>query len=489
MANRRVLVKRRKSVRNIRKITRTMQLIATARFQAAFNRAVAARPYTEKLAELVADLSRRAGETSSTRCSTPPEPDAPAALVVLTSNRGLCGGYNANVLRTAQARLEERRAEAARPIELHVFGKKGIAFFKFQRPADGRAGRLGSATTPRFEQVEPIANALIERFLAGEISSVSRRLHALLLGRPPAAGGRPAPAAGRTTGRRAEERGAGRRAVDYEFPPDPETLLDELLPATVRDPALPGVPRRRGLRADRAHGGDEGRHRRRRRHDQDPDPRVQPRPPDRRSRWSCSTSSAAPTRSPEPSRIAIEHCEARPRRPADCATSARSPRSSARRSTRSSPRTSCPRIYNALTVEVERTVLGETVKETLWCEVAQHLGGGQVRAVALGSTDGLRRGQDILDTGAPVTVPVGEETLGRVFNLVGEPIDDRGPVATTERRADPPDCRPSSTSSRRRPRSSRPASRSSTCSARSCAAARPASSAAPASARRSSSRS
>ena len=62
MANRRVLVKRRKAVRNIRKITRTMQLIATARFQAAFNRAVASRPYTEKLAELVADLSRAAGE-------------------------------------------------------------------------------------------------------------------------------------------------------------------------------------------------------------------------------------------------------------------------------------------------------------------------------------------------------------------------------------------------------------------------------------------
>ena len=73
-------------------------------------------------------------------------------------------------------------------------------------------------------------------------------------------------------------------------------------------------------------------------------------------------------------------------------------------------------------------MLGETTRETLWCEVAQHLGGGQVRAVALGSTDGLQRGQEIVDTGAAVTVPVGLETLGRVFNLVGEPIDDRGPV-------------------------------------------------------------
>jgi F-type H+/Na+-transporting ATPase subunit beta len=87
-----------------------------------------------------------------------------------------------------------------------------------------------------------------------------------------------------------------------------------------------------------------------------------------------------------------------------------------------------PSIYNALRVELERTVLGETQKETLWCEVAQHLGGGRVRAVALGSTDGLQRGADILDTGESVQVPVGIETLGRVFNLVGEPIDDRGPV-------------------------------------------------------------
>jgi F-type H+-transporting ATPase subunit beta len=93
-----------------------------------------------------------------------------------------------------------------------------------------------------------------------------------------------------------------------------------------------------------------------------------------------------------------------------------------------------PALYNALKVEVERTVLGETAKETLWCEVALHLGGGRVRAVALGSTGGLQRGADIVDTGTPVTVPVGEETLGRVFNLVGDTIDDRGPINVQERR-------------------------------------------------------
>ncbi len=92
-----------------------------------------------------------------------------------------------------------------------------------------------------------------------------------------------------------------------------------------------------------------------------------------------------------------------------------------------------PAIYNALQVEIVRTVLGETTHETLWCEVAQHLGGGRIRAVSLGSTDGLCRGAKIRDTGSPVTVPVGEEVLGRVFNLVGETIDGLGPVETEAR--------------------------------------------------------
>lgn len=98
-----------------------------------------------------------------------------------------------------------------------------------------------------------------------------------------------------------------------------------------------------------------------------------------------------------------------------------------------------PRIYNALKTTIKTELKGE---QTLWCEVAQHLGGARVRAVALGSTDGLVRGAPILDTGGPITVPVGECTLGRVFNLVGEPIDGRGPVDAKERRPihrEPPD--------------------------------------------------
>ncbi len=93
-----------------------------------------------------------------------------------------------------------------------------------------------------------------------------------------------------------------------------------------------------------------------------------------------------------------------------------------------------PAIYNAVKISVERTVLGEKEEATLWCEVAQHLGGGRIRAVALDSTDGVQRGQTVVDTGGPISVPVGEETLGRVFNLVGDPIDGLGAVETKERR-------------------------------------------------------
>ena len=83
-----------------------------------------------------------------------------------------------------------------------------------------------------------------------------------------------------------------------------------------------------------------------------------------------------------------------------------------------------PAIYNA--VKVEEEVKG--IRINLTGEVQQHLGGGRVRCVALGTTDGLVRGMKCLDTGGPVKVPVGKGILGRVFNLLGEPIDDRGPV-------------------------------------------------------------
>jgi len=230
MANRRVLVKRRKAVRNIRKITRTMQLIATARFQAAFNRAVATRPYTEKLAELVADLSRAAGDVDHPLLKTHDEVPR-SALVVLTSDRGLAGGYNGNVLRSSLGHLEQQTARGI-TTDVHMVGKKGIAYFRFlRRPLSEQTSGIGDK--PRFEQVEGIANDLMDRFVRGEIASVHvaymKFLSAgqqrpvvvqLLPLKPEAVEG--------------EDAQAGPPAVEYEFSPDPRQLLDELLPAVVR---------------------------------------------------------------------------------------------------------------------------------------------------------------------------------------------------------------------------------------------------------------
>ena len=86
-----------------------------------------------------------------------------------------------------------------------------------------------------------------------------------------------------------------------------------------------------------------------------------------------------------------------------------------------------PRIYNALRIEAKNSA-GQTV--ALTAEVQQLLGDHRVRAVAMSTTDGLVRGMEALDTGSPICVPVGEATLGRIFNVLGEPVDERGPVAT-----------------------------------------------------------
>jgi F-type H+-transporting ATPase subunit beta len=103
-----------------------------------------------------------------------------------------------------------------------------------------------------------------------------------------------------------------------------------------------------------------------------------------------------------------------------------------------------PTIYNAVKVVSEH----KGVRINLTGEVQQHLGGGRVRCVALGSTDGLVRGQECIDLGEPVKVPVGKATLGRVFNITGEPVDGRGPVDADEYwpiHRDPPDLKDLST--------------------------------------------
>jgi F-type H+-transporting ATPase subunit gamma len=230
MANRRVLVKRRDAIRNIHKITRTMQMIANARFQAAYKRAVASKPYTEKLAKLVEDLAKAAKGLDHPLMREPEEGGA-SLFMVITSSRGLCGGYNGNVLRVAGEHFRdlEERGERA---ELHMVGKKGVNYLKFAGwPMAREITDIGEI--PRFEQVEPLANEMMDRFIKGEIRSVDVAYMKFV------STGKQIPVVERLIPLSGLEADEGQEAsveaeVQYEFSPDPVELLNELLPATVR---------------------------------------------------------------------------------------------------------------------------------------------------------------------------------------------------------------------------------------------------------------
>ena len=169
MAKARALVTRRKSIRNIRKITRTMELIATARFKKAMDRASEAAAYTRKLSEIVADLSQ-ANLSFSHPLLKQPEKVENSILLVLTSNRGLCGGYNSAVLRQAVSRIREARA-AGETISLEVSGKRGLNFMKYEQYPVAQAFTTFE-DKPRFDEAEVLANRYIADFIAGRIQRV-----------------------------------------------------------------------------------------------------------------------------------------------------------------------------------------------------------------------------------------------------------------------------------------------------------------------------
>src|SRR5688572_24022779 len=166
MAKARALDKRRKSIRNIRKITRTMELIATARYKKSMDRATAATAYTKRITQVVADLANAGLEVSHPLLKEH-ETTTNATLLVLTANRGLCGGYNGSVFRAAIARLEEMKKSIPN-IAIEMSGKRGIAAAKFRKVP------LAQSYTefndqPKFEEVEAIANRYLEAYVTGKL--------------------------------------------------------------------------------------------------------------------------------------------------------------------------------------------------------------------------------------------------------------------------------------------------------------------------------
>ncbi|NLE30034.1 MAG: ATP synthase F1 subunit gamma [Phycisphaerae bacterium] len=167
MAKSRAILKRRKAVFNIRKITRTMQLIATARFQKAFNQTLASKPYTQKITEMVSNIARFAHVAHPLLKS--PEQIQRIALLVITSNRGLCGGYNSGILRLAQNFINEQKTQNI-GVELEVVGKKGVAQLKFLGYEIEHVFALPDE--PTYQQIVEIADLYMEHFLAGNVDAV-----------------------------------------------------------------------------------------------------------------------------------------------------------------------------------------------------------------------------------------------------------------------------------------------------------------------------
>lgn len=234
MANARALDKRRKSIKNIKKITRTMELIATARFKKAMERAMAATDYTQRMAKVVSDLSQ-AGLDVSHPLLEPREKTDRSVLLVLSSNRGLCGGYNGNILRLAMQRYRELGELGA--VTVDAAGKRAISGLKFRGLSVGN-GYLNFDDQPKFAEVEPIAQRLLDMFLTKEIDrldvvytrfiSVAKQeavVETLLpLGKLDVA-----------TGANQEQAGSssGRQSI-YEFVPSAASILEEVVPTSFK---------------------------------------------------------------------------------------------------------------------------------------------------------------------------------------------------------------------------------------------------------------
>jgi F-type H+-transporting ATPase subunit gamma len=238
MANPRVLDKRRKSIRNIRKITRTMELIATARFKKAMDRASAATAYTKRMTKLVQDLLSSGLEVSHPLLAER-EAVRNATLLVLSANRGLCGGFNGNAQRAGFHRWLELK-QAVPNCRLEIVGKRGIAAFKF-RSLQADAAFTHFEDKPSFDEVDVIASRYLDDYARGRLDrldvvytkflNVARQQVTIETLLPLSAiGGEPTESsAGGTNG--APDR--GRRAI-YEFLPSPESILEEVVPTSFK---------------------------------------------------------------------------------------------------------------------------------------------------------------------------------------------------------------------------------------------------------------
>lgn len=230
MANARLLVKRLKSVRNIRKITRTMELIATSRFKKAMDRATEAAAYTKKISEIVGDLGQADLSFSHPLLEKRTETKK-SVLLVLTSNRGLCGGYNGAVLRNTLKHLEQLKSGEI-DYTMEVSGKRGIKFFNFQQiPIDQSYTHFEDS--PTFAEVDELGTRFVDDYVAGRIDRLDVAYTAFhSISRQEAVVESILPLSSLAEPGGSDD--SAKQATDYEFQPSPEEILEEIVPAAFR---------------------------------------------------------------------------------------------------------------------------------------------------------------------------------------------------------------------------------------------------------------
>ncbi|MGH7607666.1 MAG: F0F1 ATP synthase subunit gamma [Gemmatimonadales bacterium] len=170
MAKPRELRRRIRSVQNTRKITKTMELVSTSKLKRAQDRVVGARPYAQALADVISELYAPDLAERFPLLRQPAQRARRTAVLLITSNRGLCGAFNANLIREARRRLEELERQGTETA-LHVVGKKGISFFKFAgRPVATQRVDIGDR--PTAAHAAELVAPLMERFAAGTLDAV-----------------------------------------------------------------------------------------------------------------------------------------------------------------------------------------------------------------------------------------------------------------------------------------------------------------------------
>jgi F-type H+-transporting ATPase subunit gamma len=230
VAKPRELRRRIRSVQNTRKITKTMELVATSKLKRAQDRVVAARPYATALAEVMTDLyAPDLAERFALLRQPGPGAGKKVALVVVTSNRGLCGAFNANLIREGRRRIQQLEREGA-VVELHLVGKKGIGFFRFTRRAIA-SQRTDIGDKPTAAHAAELVGPLMRAFEAGALDAVEvvfakfmspvstpPTVQRILPVQPPAA-----------------RRPGGQAVPFYILSPSAEAILERLLPLYVEN--------------------------------------------------------------------------------------------------------------------------------------------------------------------------------------------------------------------------------------------------------------